>query len=83
MSNNFQYFGIVPNEFSAINKIVQVPGAIVACATASGGHANYSDEHREGAHVAYCANLQMLSSNSASPIRQCCWDNGSAPPRPV
>jgi hypothetical protein len=69
--------------FSAINKIVQVPGAIVACAAASGGHADYSDEDREGACVAYSANLQMLSSHSASPIRQQCWDNGSAAPRPV
>lgn len=31
----------------SINKIVQVPGAIVACAAASGGHADYSDEDRE------------------------------------
>ncbi|KAG2132813.1 WD40-repeat-containing domain protein [Suillus clintonianus] len=31
----------------SINKIVQVPGAIVACAAASGGHPDYSDEDRE------------------------------------
>ncbi|KAG2747812.1 WD40 repeat-like protein [Suillus brevipes Sb2] len=31
----------------SIVKIVQVPGAIVACAAASGGHADYSDEDRE------------------------------------
>jgi hypothetical protein len=42
---------------SAIVKIVQVPGAIVACAAASGGHADYSDEDREGARVAYSANF--------------------------
>ncbi|KAG1739962.1 WD40-repeat-containing domain protein [Suillus lakei] len=37
----------------SINKIVQVPGAIVACAAASGGHPDYSDEDREGARVAF------------------------------
>ncbi|KAG2157818.1 uncharacterized protein EDB93DRAFT_817868 [Suillus bovinus] len=31
----------------SINKIVQVPGAIVACAAASGGHPDYSNEDRE------------------------------------
>ncbi|KAG1769562.1 WD40-repeat-containing domain protein [Suillus placidus] len=31
----------------SINKIIQVPGAIVACAAASGGHPDYSDEDRE------------------------------------
>ncbi|KAG1746620.1 WD40-repeat-containing domain protein [Suillus paluster] len=31
----------------SLNKIVQVPGAIVACAAASGGHADYSQEDRE------------------------------------
>ncbi|KAG1838795.1 WD40-repeat-containing domain protein [Suillus subalutaceus] len=33
--------------FLAIHKIVQVPGTIVACAAASGGHPDYSDEDRE------------------------------------
>lgn len=69
--------------FSAINKIVQVPGAIVACAAASGGHPDYSDEDRQGARVMFSSYPEKLSPRSASPIRQQCRDNGSAPPGPM
>jgi len=47
--------------FSAINKIFQVPGAIVACVAASGGHPNYSDEDREGTRVAFSSYLEILN----------------------
>jgi hypothetical protein len=65
-----QYLASFLTSFSAINKIVQVPGAIVACAAASGGHPDYSDEDREGAHVASSSYLETLNSRSATPIRQ-------------
>lgn len=47
----YEKLGVVQSHRQAasgsINKIVQVPGAIVACAAASGGHPDYSDEDRQ------------------------------------
>lgn len=49
-----------------MNKIIQVQGAIIACAAACGGQADYSQEDREGVH--YCDSfISMLISAAPLP----------------
>jgi hypothetical protein len=66
VSDVSQYFGFVLTSFSAVNKIIQVQGAIVACAAASGGQANYSQEDREGMHR--CDSLIIGDLFPAAPL---------------
>ncbi|KAG0692423.1 hypothetical protein DFH29DRAFT_882467, partial [Suillus ampliporus] len=52
----------------SLNKIVQVPGAIVACAAASGGQSNYLQEDREVLHQGQChvVNAHCINHGASS-----------------
>jgi hypothetical protein len=61
------YFGFVLTSSSGVMKIVQVQGTIVTCAAASAGDSDYSQEDREGVHVAILLFSEALISAAPLP----------------
>lgn len=67
MSDVTPYFGFVLTSSSGVMKIVQVQGTIVTCAAASAGDSDYSQEDREGVHVAILLFSEALISAAPLP----------------